>query len=212
MIKTLENISKYMFGHIRKSGIQKIIYIFIMIFIFSIIYTFFENKEFAGWIELSDTSLLFEIHKKKKFEIFSQYAQKYKNFIDKDEFINMPIVKIKNALYILNKTYIKKQYNTAENIKISKIICDIYAKDNEIAIDEFISIPIKLDIHHIDKINLLKVVDFSNKFSVTDYFDRLYYSTTIQTTLGFGDIFPADKMLRFFTMLQALSTILIIVV
>ena len=210
VIKTSGDIIKYIFGHHHNFRLQKIVYVIVMIFIFSIIYTFFDNEEFAGWIELSDTSLLFEMHRKQKFKIFSHYAKKYRNFLDQDEFMKIPIVKIGNSLIIADKP--SEKSNAKEDLKIRKFLFDIYAMDNKMSIDEFTSIPIKLDTRKEYSAELLKAIDLSNKFSVTDYFDRLYYSTTIQTTLGFGDIFPADKMLRFYTMLQALSTIFIIVI
>lgn len=50
------------------------------------------------------------------------------------------------------------------------------------------------------------------RLKIITLFDRLYYSTVIQTTLGFGNILPSDNRLRVFTMIQALSTILIILV
>ena len=50
----------------------------------------------------------------------------------------------------------------------------------------------------------------NKKYSVENYFDRLYYSTIIQTSIGIGDIYPATEKVRIVTMIQALSTILII--
>ncbi len=48
------------------------------------------------------------------------------------------------------------------------------------------------------------------KSAVENYFDRLYYSTIIQTSIGIGDIFPSSKKVRFVTMIQALITIIIL--
>ncbi len=46
---------------------------------------------------------------------------------------------------------------------------------------------------------------------VTGYFERLYYSAIVQTTIGLGDIVPNSKRARVITMVQALTTILLII-
>ena len=48
--------------------------------------------------------------------------------------------------------------------------------------------------------------------AVVDYFDRLYFSVITQTTLGYGDIFPASRKVRIISMFQALSTVLIFII
>jgi len=200
---------KKTFRNVNKPKTEKIIYVVLMIILFSFIYTFFENKEFAGWIDVADKTLFLDLEHDEKIKIFSKYAQKYGNFLNRDEFSQIPIVKINNNLHVLNKkTYLSEK---PENIHIRKLLFDIYAHDNKMTLDEFTNIPIKTDLYD-SKEYFRKAIYLSDKFAVTDYFDRLYYSATIQTTLGFGDIFPANKALRFFTMLQAISTIFIIVV
>lgn len=49
-----------------------------------------------------------------------------------------------------------------------------------------------------------------NGLNVYNYFDRLYFSIITQTTIGFGDIYPATRELRFIVSLQALSTIFLL--
>ena len=48
--------------------------------------------------------------------------------------------------------------------------------------------------------------------AVATFFDRLYYSVITQTTLGTGDIFPASRKVRILAMLQAMSTIFILLI
>ncbi len=49
-------------------------------------------------------------------------------------------------------------------------------------------------------------------FTLVDLFHRLFYSVVIQTTLGFSELYPDNLLLRFITMIQALSTIFIIII
>ena len=54
------------------------------------------------------------------------------------------------------------------------------------------------------------LIQFGDTF-LDKFIDRLYYSVVVQTTLGLGDIYPASRKLRMLTMLQAISTIFLIV-
>lgn len=206
----LKSFYKIVYKNLYKNhNVYKIIYILLMVFIFSIIYTFFDDNEFAGWIEFTHASSLFDIDHKTKVKIFSKYAKEYQNFLTKTEFMRIPIVKDNYDLYIYQRpSYFSE---SPENIKVRSLLFDVYSQDNKMSLDEFTSIPFKLEQYDEKELEILKMIDLSRKFAVTNYFDRLYYSVTIQTTLGFGDIFPASKALRFFTMLQALSTIFIII-
>tara|TARA_B100000674_G_C37748478_1_gene872290 strand:+ start:422 stop:916 length:495 start_codon:yes stop_codon:yes gene_type:complete len=42
------------------------------------------------------------------------------------------------------------------------------------------------------------------------FFDRLYFSVTTGTTLGYGDIYPLSNSVKVLSMLQTLSTIILI--
>lgn len=44
----------------------------------------------------------------------------------------------------------------------------------------------------------------------SSYFDKLYLSIITQATIGFGDVTPASKMAKTLVMLQALSTIVVV--
>ncbi len=97
-------------------------------------------------------------------------------------------------------------------MELKKTLFNIYAGDNKMSLDEFTSLPFKYDLYHVTDPKLLHSISMSSRYTVSDYFDRLYFSAITQTTVGYGDIFPANRTLRFFTMLQALSTIFIIVI
>ena len=193
-----------------KNNFKKIYYVIFMILIFSLLYTFFSNEDFAGWIEVSNNPYFFIDKFKIKFYVFTEYSKKYKNFITKDEFMKIPIMKLGNYLHILNKNNKKKLKD--KNKKIKEIFFNIYAIDNKLSLDEFTSLPFKYDLYDIKTDKISKLLAMSTKYSVSDYFDRLYFSIITQTTVGYGDIFPANRLLRILTMLQALSTIFIIVI
>lgn len=44
------------------------------------------------------------------------------------------------------------------------------------------------------------------------FFDRLYFSVTTGTTLGYGDIYPTSNSVKFLSMIQTLSTIILILI
>lgn len=52
----------------------------------------------------------------------------------------------------------------------------------------------------------------SNKLELTDYFNRFYYSVVLQTAVGFGDIVGNTDRVRFISMMQAISMMLILIV
>lgn len=43
------------------------------------------------------------------------------------------------------------------------------------------------------------------------FFDRLYFSAITGSTLGYGDIFPVSNAAKFLVLIQAISTIIIII-
>jgi len=193
-----------------KHNFKKVYYVIFMILVFSLLYTFFSNEDFAGWIEVSNNPYFFIDKFKIKFYVFTEYSKKYKNFITKDEFMKIPVMKLGNYLHVLNKN--NKTTLEDKNKKIKEIFFNIYAIDNKLSLDEFTSLPFKYDLYDIKTDKISKLLAMSTKYSVSDYFDRLYFSIITQTTVGYGDIFPANRLLRILTMLQALSTIFIIVI
>ena len=195
--------------YINTKNLSKFYFILVMIIFFSIIYTFFDNQDFAGWVDITQTGEGYVIRESNKAKIFLKYAKKYKNFMTKDEFLSIPIIKTKTDIHILDKPNKTSQH--PYNTEIKLVLYDIFSQNNRLFFNEFAKLPFKYD-KPIEKINEWGIFELSQDYAVTDYFDRLYYSATIQSTLGFGDIFPANRMLRFVTMLQALSTILTIVI
>lgn len=51
---------------------------------------------------------------------------------------------------------------------------------------------------------------FTNTQSKNDFFEKLYFSVVVQSTAGFGDIYPKSGIARVLVMAQLLSTILVV--
>lgn len=191
-----------------KDNIKKINYVVIMIFIFSIIYTFFDNDQFAGWINISTKT--FPGYDRVKMEVYYKHAKRYKNFMTKEEFLEIPMLKINEELHIIKDP----TPETRNFIPLQEAIFKAYSHYNKLRVEDFVTIPFRVHLYKYDIEHAAYIpneIILTNKYAVTDYFDRLYYSVIIQTALGFGDIFPNNKLLRLFTMLQAFSTIFIII-
>jgi len=45
-----------------------------------------------------------------------------------------------------------------------------------------------------------------------NFFDRLYFSAITSSTLGYGDIYPVSNIAKFLVLIQAISTIIIIII
>lgn len=45
-----------------------------------------------------------------------------------------------------------------------------------------------------------------------NFFDRLYFSAITSSTLGYGDIYPVSNIAKMFVLIQAISTIIIIII
>ena len=194
---------------VNKFGLDKIFYTTFFIILFSIIYMFFDNDNFSGWINVNVKH--FEENDNRKRKIFYKYAVKHRDFMTEEEFIGLPMRKIGNHLYIFGKH--AKDSKSLENAKIRKILYDIYSLDQKLILSNFIRIPFSTYYFKFPFTeDIPNIIEQSKRYAVEDYFDRLYFSVVTQTTLGYGDIFPADKMLRLVAMLQALTTIFIIVI
>lgn len=48
--------------------------------------------------------------------------------------------------------------------------------------------------------------------TTADYFNRLYYSIILQTSVGFGDIVPLRTSLRMMSMIQALASMFLLII
>lgn len=202
-------ILKNLIDNIDTSTYNKLIFMILMIFIFSIIYTFFNNQDFAGWVNVNVRSFPEDI--KKKIRMFYIFSNKYRTFMTKEEFISIPIIKINNELYILRKKI--EGIDTKKNKQMMEILFETFSSNNKLHLDNFLDIPFKIELYKYNINNLNEIpyqIILTNKYAVRDYFDRLYYSVIIQTSIGFGDIFPANRRLRLVTMLQAFSTIFIL--
>lgn len=66
-------------------------------------------------------------------------------------------------------------------------------------------------IKNVVKDNELDVQKVKPSF-IQRFFDRLYFSVITGTTLGYGDIYPTTNGLKILTMVQTLSTIILILI
>ena len=188
---------------------RKIWYTIICVIFFSLVYLSCKNKEFAGW--LNSEGAHYTENDKKKYVLFKKYGHDKKTIV-RDEFSNMPIFKIDNKYVFEN--LVGKNFNPLEVMRMRSDIYDAFTKDNDMDFKIFREIPINIDQFNIDVPSDLEI-PFDGTLNlgsaVTDYFDRLYFSVVTQTTLGYGDIFPASRKVRVITMFQALSTLAIFI-
>ena len=108
---------------------------------------------------------------------------------------------------------IKENKENFINNNLNNFSNDIYDEDiikvskkEEKAIDDTTK-----KIKNVVKDNELDVQKVKPSF-VQRYFDRLYFSVITGTTLGYGDIYPTTNGLKILSMVQTLSTIILILI
>ena len=150
----------------------KIITLIILILLFSIIYTLFDDSNFDGLSNIQ------QIIKEEliKHKVKKQIQEKFYN---QNNFINSNIDNFEEDIIMVSKKEEKAIDDTTKKIK--NIV-----KDTELDVQK------------------VKPSGFQR------YFDRLYFSVITGTTLGYGDIYPTTNGLKILTMLQTLSTIILI--
>ena len=199
-----------LFYYSSKLTFRKFFYTIFCIIFYSLIYLSCKNKEFAGW--LNSEGKHYTVNDKKKYVLFKKYSEDDK-IISKDNFVKMPIYKIHNKFVLENLT--NKNFNPVETVKTRMDLFDAFSQKGKLDFKQFRNIPISAEKFNIKVPNDL-VLPFDGTLNmgraVVDYFDRLYFSVITQTTLGYGDIFPASRKVRIISMLQALSTVLIFII
>ena len=189
-------------------NLSKVRYAVGCIIFFTFMYYTCNNREFAGWI--NSEARVYTDEDKLKYSIYKKYKTDKKNYITLIEFLNIPITVKNNIYYYSNKYDLDKQI-------INRILFNSYDNNNngKIHLRSFLDLPIKTDLLTHIKTNKIEF-PYDSKIvmgpAVATFFDRLYFSIVTQTTLGMGDIFPASRKVRILTMLQAMSTIFILLV
>ena len=189
-------------------NLSKVKYAVCCIIFFTFMYYTCNDKDFAGWI--NSEARIYTDDDKRKYSIYDKYKNKNNNYITLLEFLNIPITVKDREYYYVEKYDLNKQI-------INRIIFNSYDTNNNGKLDMhvFLNLPIKTDL--ITNIKTKKIeFPYDSKIvmgpTVATFFDRLYFSVVTQTTLGTGDIFPASRKVRILSMLQAMSTIFILLI
>lgn len=191
-----------------KPCIKKIIFVVLSILIFSIIYMFFDNREFGGFMDVEQKFLDQTERERLKKKIFKQYAGD-KNYLNKEDFTKIPIVKIEGNILII------KPENMTDKLKLKNgeltALFNLYQTNDRLSFELFDLMPITMGYYDMDIDDINKYFEYKTN-SVINYFDRLYYSVIVQSSLGLGDVFPNTRKLRIVTMFQALTTFIIFII
>lgn len=160
---------------------NKIIILFVLMTIFSIIYTFLDDSNFAGVNKFQETIKEEVIKEKVKKEIIENYTN------------------IQDGFNTVNTYYDNKidgfndLYETYDNFVKEKIIDETTKKtEKEVKNDE-------LEIHKISPNIFVK------------FFNRLYFSIITGCLLGYGDIYPVTMVAKLISSIQGLTTIALII-
>ena len=210
---------KYLFilVMVKSNYLSKIIYTLVCIFYFFFLYSICNDIEFSGWVNtnyMDYTDVQF-----RRYYIFQKYVKENRKFITREEFLKIPVMKDGNSLYFIGPIQDKDNYKFYQ-IQLANstksFLFDLYDKNGNglLSLSQFLKIPIKTDKIKYIKLNSKDKLILQNRIiqgaKVTSLFDRLYFSFITQTTLGYGDIFPASRRVKTIAMTQALSTIFII--
>ena len=192
---------------IKTSHFIKLVVMVSLIFFFSIIYSWFPDEGFVGWVNISDDSM----YKSATYRYFTflKYNGTGDDLMDLQTFMKIPMAIISTSGHLAvfkAPTSTTEQYNRSGEQE--KLFYMYAKKNNMITINEFISIPFIIMSPSMEKVSP-KII-MTQRLAVQNWFDRLYYSVITQSAIGFGDIFPGTRMLRLVTMLQAVSTLIVL--
>lgn len=206
----LNKLDKWITLNLSKKKRYKVLYSLLSVILFSIIYYFFPENSFAGWININKHP--FSELDKQKIRIFYYFSKEYKDFFSYQEFIKLPIVKRGSIIYILDKK--TKETEDSDNLKVRIMLFNEYQLNEKVTLEEFMRMPINV-LKFDERIRHFGVIPnhviLTETYAVNSYFDCLYYSIITQTLCGFGDIFPNTMPLRFVSMSQALTSFIIII-
>ena len=192
---------------LKSTPIKLVFYLILSSIIFSIIYHFIDNQEFATWV--TPSVVHYNLGHQFISYIFDKYANK-NSILTKERFLKIPIYKgTDDKLHlILQDDEITK---APRSIKLKEQLFNLYNNnDNIITSDIFFKIPF-----NINRIPTKKILDIiPHKYyakyvekSVHNYIDKLYFSIVTQTLLGYGDIIPASNKVRFLVCIQILISL-----
>lgn len=160
---------------------NKIIILFVLMTIFSIIYTFLDDSNFAGVNKFQETIKEEVIKEKVKKEIIENYTNIQDGFNTVNTYSDNKIDGFNDL------------YETYDNFVKEKIIDETTKKtEKEVKNDE-------LEIHKISPNIFVK------------FFNRLYFSIITGCLLGYGDIYPVTMVAKLISSIQGLTTIALII-
>ena len=200
-------MNKHIIRFEKNNYIMKIILYSISVLLFSIIYNYCEDNEFAGWVDTASKSLLEE--DKYMAYVFNKYSNN-KNYINVNDFLKIPIYKKDNEWFVLEKNNnITDDYKNKEDKY--KLFNKLKNYNNLLYENEFLGVSISIENININNIpydmNFPINFDTPKTSAVNSYFDRLYFSCITQSLLGYGDIFPISNRTRIIVILQSIISI-----
>ena len=185
--------------------IKKTISLFVFILIFTIIYSFFDNHHFGGFLKVLSSK--YDKKQLKNIYIFQIFA-KNKKFLQLHEFLKIPLFKYQNNIIIS-----KERYNNSRALTMNEkeLLFYIFSNNNlYLKLDEFLKIPIIIYVELNHDFNKKIINNFAKNNVFLYIFYRFYYSINIQSLLGSADIYPASNSLRFVVIIQVIVTLLIL--
>ena len=185
--------------------IKKTISLFFFILIFTIIYSFFDNHHFGGFLKVLSSK--YDKKQLKNIYIFQLFS-KNKKFLQLHEFLKIPLFKYQNNIIIS-----KERYNNSRALTIDEkeLLFYIFSNNNlYLKLDEFLKIPIIIYVELNHDFNKKIINNFAKNNIFLYIFYRFYYSINIQSLLGSADIYPASNSLRLVVIIQVIVTLLIL--
>lgn len=189
----------------------------VSVLFFTCLYAMCYDEEFTTWIETyykPPTNKIMYMT-----DLFDNISVNNGNdkVVHKQQFVDIPIFKENDIVYILHKHDSRSSSSDAEKLRrdIYDLTYSVSKGDSKgLLRHEFVNIPLNMKYigdyvsPNAQKLNYTLIAQ--NKKYKFGILDRLYFSTITQATVGYGDVVPASKRVRVLAGLQAFSTLVIL--